>query len=331
MTRALICDPLLPVKAETGRSEEIRACIGCNQACIGHFHAGYPISCIQHPETGREQRYGALAPASRPRSVMVVGGGPGGLKAAAVAARRGHAVTLYEADSRVGGQVLLAERLPGRSEFGGAVPNLVGEAERAGVRIVTGVRVDRGLVETELPEVVVVATGARPRRPDLELVGEPAVLDAWQVIGDEAVPPGRVVVADWRCDWIGMGVAELLARRGHRVTLAVDGYMPGQRVQQYVRDVMLAAAHRAGVDVIPTVRVFGADESSVFLQHTLTGEPVIVGDVAALVLAQGHEPVDDLLHGLAGYDGEVRAIGDCLAPRTVEEAVLEGLVVAAEI
>jgi NADPH-dependent 2,4-dienoyl-CoA reductase/sulfur reductase-like enzyme len=331
MTRALICDPLLAAKARTGRSEEIRACIGCNQACIGHFHAGYPISCIQYPESGREQRYGTLVPSERPRDVMVVGGGPAGLKAASVAARRGHRVTLYEAGPRVGGQVLLAERLPGRAEFGGAVPNLVGEAERAGVRIVTGTRVDRALVEAEGPEAVIVATGARPRRPALELRDDPVVLDAWQVIMGEAAPPGHAVVADWRCDWTGMGVALLLAERGHRVTLAVDGYMPGQRVQQYVRDVMQAAMHRAGVAVVPTVRVYGADADAVYLQHTLSGEPVVVEGVAALVLAQGHEPEDGLLRELEGYRGDVRAIGDCLAPRTVEEAVLEGLVVATEL
>lgn len=331
MTRALICDPLLPAKAATGRAEEIRACIGCNQACIGHFHAGYPISCIQYPESGRELRYGRRRPAPRAREVIVVGGGPGGLKAAAVAAERGHRVTLYEAARRVGGQVLLAQRLPGRAEFGGAATNLAGEAERAGVRIRTGVRVDAALVRREQPEVVIVATGARPRRPPLELVGDPPVLDAWQVLGGAEVPLGRVVVADWRCDWIGLGLAELLSRGGRRVTLGVDGYMAGQRLQQYVRDVMLAAASRAGVDILPTVRLFGYDGRAVYFQHVLTGEAVIVDDVAALVIAQGHEPVTDLLDALEGYPGEVHAIGDCLAPRTVEEAVLEGLRVASEL
>lgn len=334
MTRALISDPLLPMKAAEGRTDEIRACVGCNQACIGHFHAGYPISCIQYPESGRELRYGRLTRASRARDVMVVGGGPGGLKAATVAAERGHRVTLYESARRVGGQVLLAERLPGRAEFGGVVTNLAGEAERAGVRMVTGTTVDLEVVRRERPEVVIVATGAGPRRPLLELSGDAIVLDAWQVLRGAEIPDGRLVVADWRCDWIGLGIAELLAGRGRKVTLGVDGYMPGQRIQQYVRDAMTGAVTKAGVQIVPLVRLFGYDSSAVFFQHVLTGEPVIIEDVAGLVLAQGHDPVDSLLveletHGT--FDGEVHGIGDCLAPRTVEEAVLEGLKVAAEL
>ncbi len=334
MTRALICDPLLPMKADDGRVDEIRACIGCNQACIGHFHAGYPISCIQYPESGRELEFGERGRASQPRDVIVVGGGPGGLKAATVAAERGHRVTLYEAARRVGGQALLAERLPGRAEFGGVVTNLAGEAERAGVRVVIGTTVDIALIQQAGPDVVVVATGASPRRPPMELTGSPVVLDAWEVLRGAKVPEGRVVVADWRCDWIGLGLAELLAERGRKVTLGVDGYMPGQRIQQYVRDAMIAGVTRAGVTVTPLVRLFGYDGSAVFFQHVLTGEAVVVEDVAALVLAQGHDPEDGLLTALSEpgvFDGEVHGIGDCLAPRTVEEAVLEGLRVATAI
>ncbi len=339
MTRALISDPQLPRKAAEGRLDEIRACVACNQACIGHFHAGYPISCIQFPETGREREYGVrtvVSPEAR-RRVVVVGGGPAGLKAAAVAAERGHEVTLHEAGRRVGGQVLLAQLLPGRAEFGGVADNLRGEAERAGVRIVTGSIVDRALVERDAPDVVIVATGGRPYRPPLELVGDPPVFDAWEVIRGAAVPDGRVVVVDWRCDWIGPGVAQILAAGGRRVTLAVNGYTPGFRIQQYVRDATIAALVRAHVEILPLMRPFGYDGQAVVLQHTLTEEAVIVEDVAALVLATGQVPDSALLDELTdaagrgellGTDGrpmEVHGIGDCLAPRTVEEAVLEGL------
>jgi NADH:flavin oxidoreductases, Old Yellow Enzyme family len=331
MTRALICDPLMPAKALAGELDEIRACIGCNQACIGHFHAGYPISCIQHPETGRERTYGTRSPTRRVKEVVVVGGGPGGLKAAAVAAERGHRVTLVEAGSRLGGQVLLAQEIPGRAEFGGAITNLQREAERAGVKMLMRTRADRSLIGELGPDAVVLATGALPRVPELELIDSPTVLTAWEVLQGADVPSGRVVVADWRCDWIGLGVAIALAQRGRRVILAVSGYHAGQRIQQYVRDAMIANAVRLGVEIIPLVRPYGADGDTVYLQHVLTDDPVIIQDASALVLSQGHLPVDDLATALADSSFEVHLVGDCLAPRTVEEAVLEGLVVASSL
>ena len=331
MTRALICDPELPRLASAGLDEDIRACIACNQACIGHFHLGYPISCIQHPETGREILFGTRIRTGRPRRVVVAGAGPGGLKAAAVAAERGHYVTLYEAASRVGGQVLLAQLLPGREEFGGAATNLEREATRAGVEIVKNRAVTVELLRDVHPDVVVVATGARPYRPVIEVLGEPQVLDSWQVLRGEKVADGHVVVVDWRGDWIGIGVARLLAARGHRVTLCVNGYGAGEALQQYVRDAMLAALQRERVTVLAMVRLFGVDDDTVYLQHVLTEEAITLEPVSALVLACGHESSSDLLNELAGFDGDVTGVGDCLAPRSVEEAVLEGLKVASAI
>jgi 2,4-dienoyl-CoA reductase-like NADH-dependent reductase (Old Yellow Enzyme family) len=104
MTRAMICDPQMPSKAREGRTDDIRACIACNQACIGHAQLGLSISCIQFPESGRELQFGTRRKTSGAKKVLVIGGGPGGMKAAAVAAEIGHSVTLWEKSKQLGGR-----------------------------------------------------------------------------------------------------------------------------------------------------------------------------------------------------------------------------------
>ncbi|WP_438866607.1 FAD-dependent oxidoreductase [Pseudomonas sp. L1(2025)] len=324
MTRALICDPLMPAKTLEGRADDVRACIACNQACIGHFHKGLPISCIQHPETGRELHFGKLQPTLKRRRIMVVGGGPAGMKAAAVAAQRGHDVTLFEAGAQLGGQVLLAQLLPRRSEFGGASTNLQREMTLAGVRVVRNTRVDRALVEQQQPDHVIIATGAEPYWPAFEQGGELQVVDAWQVLRNQVTLGRSVVVVDWRCDWIGPGIAERLVRAGHHVQLAVNGTHCGENLPLYVRDQLAGELHRLGIPIIPYARLYGCDDSTVYLQHSASGEPMLLENIDSLVLCQGHQSVDTLGAELAGLVPFER-IGDCLAPRTAEEAIYEGL------
>jgi 2,4-dienoyl-CoA reductase-like NADH-dependent reductase (Old Yellow Enzyme family)/thioredoxin reductase len=325
MTRAMISDPEMPAKAKIGRLDEIRACIGCNQACIGHFHQGYAISCIQNPVTGRELDLGAPSPAPKRRRVLVAGGGPAGMKAAVIAAQRGHEVVLCEAAARLGGQALLAQRLPERAEFGGLITNLEGELARAGVEIRLRTRVDAALVTAIAPDAIIVATGGTPWDPEIEGRDDGHVVDAWSVLTAEANPGTRVLVADWRCDWIGMGVAELLARNGHQVRLAVNGTMAGQYVQMYHRDHWAGKLHRLGVEVIPYARLFGVDRDSAYLAHIVTGEAIVCGEVDTVVLAAGQAPVTTLEDELAPLGIEMHLAGDCLAPRSAEEAVYEGL------
>ena len=323
MTRAQICDPELAAKAREGRTASIRVCIACNQACIGHGAKGAPISCIQYPESGRERSFLPRPRAARRLRVLVAGGGPAGLKAAAVAAECGHSVTLYDSAEEPGGQALIAARFPGRAEFRRLAENLAGEARRAGAEVLPGAPLTPALVRERAPDAVVLATGARDRPVPAGLDGD--VATAWQVALDEAGPGRRVVVADRRLDWSALGAAEKLARAGHEVRLAVIGDVPGQNVPAGVRSHALGELHSLGVRVLPHLALRGFRDGVARFRHTLSAREVDLCGVDTLVLAEG--PVSDtsLEEGLADYPGIVRIAGDCLSPRTAEEAVLEGL------
>ena len=331
MTRALIADPEMPNKAAAGRLDDIRACIACNQACIGHLHAGTAISCIQYPESGREQRYGRLDPAARRRRVLVAGGGPAGMKAAAIAAARGHEVTLYEAEPHLGGQVRVAQLIPGRAEFGGLITNLERELDLAGVVVRKGAPVTRAVVEAARPDAVVIATGARAHPHDAARCEGAQVTDAWRVLRDQVNVGSRVVVSDWRGDWIGMGVAEKLARAGCQVRLAVNGPLAGHMLQLYLRDHWNGVLNGLGIAVTPFLRFYGADSDSAYFEHGVSGTPVVLDEVDTVVIAHGQASETALEAELAGIEVEVHMIGDCLSPRTAEEAVYEGLVLGARL
>jgi NADPH-dependent 2,4-dienoyl-CoA reductase/sulfur reductase-like enzyme len=326
MTRAMICDPEMPSKAQAGLTDDIRACIGCNQACIGHFQLGLPISCIQYPETGRELAYSVKPNAARRRKILVAGGGPAGLKAAAVAAERGHDVWLYEKQPRLGGQALIAQLLPGRAEFGGIVTNLTREVERAGVKLVKGRAVTAEVAAAERPDAVIVATGSRLMMPPMEGAADGAnIVHAADVLAGKVKTGNRVVIYDWLADWIGSGVAEKLGQEGVHVRLAVNGVCPAVNIQNYIRDVYIAKLYRLGVTVLPMMRLFGIEGRTAYFLHTAAQEPVVLEDVDTLVLACPNTPEDSLARELEPLVEEIHLIGDSLAPRTAEEAVFEGL------
>ena len=326
MTRALIADPQMAEKAAEGRFDEIRACIACNQSCIGRAHRGFGISCIQNPVSGRELEFADAPAAARAKDVIVVGGGPAGMKAALSAAERGHRVRLYEAGGQLGGQVLLAQRLPAREEFGGLIGNLQGELARAGVEIIRGRRLDAPALRELSPDAAIIATGARPYRPQFEGSELAQVVDAWALLDGGAQIGRRVLVADWRADWIGLGLAERLAREGHAVQLCSNAALAGESLPLYVRNHYVARLLRLGVSIHCHARLFGWDGETVYCQHTLSREPMLFEGIDTLLLALGHVSENDMLDELAGAPFEVVAVGDCLAPRSAEEAIYEGFI-----
>lgn len=330
MTRAMICDPDIGRKLLEGRAEDVRACIGCVQACIGHYQKHAPVSCIQFPESGRELRYRSYNPPGRVRSVIVVGGGPAGMKAAAIAARRGHRVRLIEADAQLGGQVRLAQLLPTREEFGGLISNLEREMSLAGVEVIRNVRVDRALIAREHPDVLILATGGPPQAADPASTEGAHILTAEDVILG-ARPGARVVIADSRGEWTGVGLAERLAADGHHVRLAFSGPMVAEFLPMYVRDRAAGRLYRAGVEMVPYARFFGADAGTAYFQHVSALQPLVLEDVDTVVTAFGRRSDRSLERAIDDLALDVRIIGDSLTPRTAEEAVLDGLEVGVDV
>jgi 2,4-dienoyl-CoA reductase-like NADH-dependent reductase (Old Yellow Enzyme family)/thioredoxin reductase len=327
MTRALITDPELPLKARDGRLEDLLRCIGCN-ACIAHYHAGTAIACTQNPRTGRERVLPPPVAASRPARVAVVGAGPAGLAAAAEAAGAGHAVVLLERGERIGGQLGLAGAAPGHAETAAVLrQNYKRLLARSGVEISLGVEADEAAVLALDPDAVVVATGARPYRPDLPLEGV-EVTQAWDVLAGPRPRGRRAVVADWGGDAAGLDAAELLEAAGNDVVLAVGSASFGEAVHQYQRNLYAQRLYRAGVRIEHHLDLVGASGGRVVFQNLFAPELETSFEADVLVLALGRVPERGLAERLRERGLTVEEAGDCLSPRTAEEATLEGTLAA---
>ncbi|HZO50309.1 MAG TPA: FAD-dependent oxidoreductase [Gaiellaceae bacterium] len=323
MTRALIADPELPAKARTGREAEIVRCIGCN-VCIAHYHAGTPIACAVSPRSGRELELPRAAAAARRLRVAVVGAGPAGLAAAAEAGALGHEVVVLERAERPGGQMALALAAPGGS---GIARGLLDRFRAVDVRL--GVQATAAVVAGLDPDAVVLCSGARPYEPPLALdsAGVDAV-QAWDVLAGARIAGRRVVVADWGGDPSGLDAAELLATRGHDVTLAIASAAAGEGVHQYRRNLYLQRLYRAGATILHHVELRRAGPGEVVLGNVFAPELETALPADVLVLALGRVPADGLRAELDALRLPVEEAGDCLGPRSLEEAILEGTLAA---
>jgi 2,4-dienoyl-CoA reductase (NADPH2) len=319
VVRGHISDP------DFATSRRPRVCLGCNQECVGRVGMNLALGCVQNPRAGRE-----AAPTARPtrslrrgRRVLVVGGGPAGLRAAATAAARGHRVTLCEATETLGGQLVLAAGAPGRAELGLAVANLRAECTEAGVRIRTGVTVDPALLTEFAPDAVVLATGSRAAPPPWCATA----LDVRDALAGRVEPRGEILVYDELGDHQGSSVALLLAERGAKVTLLTPAMVAAQGLgltldRERFRRRAAAVGLRTETDRVVLGAAVAEDELIVTVLHHPTGASQR-RRYRAVVCAVPAEPVDELWPPLRDSGLPTHRIGDCLAPRHLAAAITD--------
>ncbi|MEC7765133.1 MAG: FAD-dependent oxidoreductase [Pseudomonadota bacterium] len=334
LVRPLIADPYLPRKTQAGQLSQVRRCISCNVGCRGGPHRGLPIACLVNPAVGyeRERGEGRLAPAETPKRVLVIGGGPAGLKASETAALRGHSLTLWEASGELGGTTKIAARAAGyRGEFAEAANFMAAECRRLGVDIALNRTATLDGVRAFAPDVVICATGARPGRPDIPRAGTASDIDVADLIAQGYPKDANVLVADCgEGDWRALTTAEGLLEAGNRVTFVSP------------------APAGSGIDItsrLPILRRLGAGDVTFYEHHGLesigehvvqmrdlrSGKVIDLSGIDMVATSWFGRANDDLYHTLREAGLAVELIGDACAPRRAIDAVWDGFRIGAAV
>lgn len=343
MARPLLADPFFVAKAAAGKGDEINTCIACNQACLDHTFQAKRASCLVNPRACHETELRYL-PTQHKKKIAVVGAGPAGLAAATVAAERGHDVTLFDADDKIGGQFNIAKQIPGKEDFNETLRYFGKMLEKHRVTVKLSRRV--GVNDLASFDEVIVATGIQPRKPGIPGVDHPKVLSYLDVIRDKK-PVGKAVAvigaggigfdvseylthshsedekAQWYREW---GVDTALA---HRSALVPADVAPSPR-QIYLLQrkessvgknlgktsgwVHRAQLHKKGVEMIPGVSYDRIDDQG--LHITVKGKPRLLA-VDNVIICAGQEPD--------------RALADALISKGIKTHVIGGADVAAEL
>jgi 2,4-dienoyl-CoA reductase (NADPH2) len=324
MARAFITDPDWAAKAARGAADRIRPCIGLNQDCRSfspHLH------CAINPTAGRERlpAFGASQPTPSPRRIAVVGGGPGGLEVARVAALRGHRVTLFEGTQSLGGQFLYASALPHRLGLRRFIDHQQGELRHLRVNVELGTRIDDPGELRDKFEVAVLATGA-VANPLPEELAHPRVMSWFDILNTGAPDPGdnqrALMVDDGSAFWWTYGVAEALAQAGWQVTLVTPSTAVAAAIPHESVGPLLARLGRSGTRYRVLTTLYEVAGDGAHLVDVASGEEEIV-DCGLVVVQTGRSPVTALTGKFRETDMEYHTIGDCITPRRMSHAVFE--------
>jgi mycofactocin system FadH/OYE family oxidoreductase 2 len=343
MTRAQIADPEFANKTAEGREDEIYHCIRCNQGCVSRLFAGASMTCQLNPATGREEIFGpeTLKIALNPGHWVVVGGGPGGMKAAEGLARRGHRVTLLEKESQLGGQVNQIVQMPRRESWEWITKDLKTQLNKLGVEIITGHTATVASVKELNPDGVIVATGSVPDRsgysdinpmqdaiPGVDL---PHVITVDEVLGQPEKIGKNVVILDENANRYSAGIAERLLDQGHTVHVVTRWNALFHKMATTLdQPISYANLFKAGMKYTLNSWIKSIDKTGVEVFNLYTGETERVDGVDAVVLSVRHLPLESLYFELKAELPVVERVGDCVTPRLTDHAIFEGFLAGRE-
>ncbi len=332
VVRGQIADPEFGNKAREGRIEDIRLCIGCNQGC---WESEAEATCLQNTVANKESTiYAVINPASLKKKVSVIGAGPGGMEAARVAALKGHRVTLYERQGKLGGQINTLCRAPGRAEFSQVIRYLEKQLEKLKVDVKLHFEVTPGTIIDEYPDAVIVATGSIPFILPVPGSGQENVVDPSRILEGKVEVGNRVLIYETTGMQEGPTVADYLAEGGRSVEILT--HFPTICAHWGVKSlgngthipVIWERLKKKKVTVTPYTAIKGISGTEVMVTDVISGEERVIKGVDTVVMATGYRSENRLYKAIKNRLKEVYAIGDCKLPRRSLDAIHEGYLTA---
>ncbi|KGP75348.1 hypothetical protein JT05_10950 [Desulfosporosinus sp. Tol-M] len=318
--RPLITDPDWVNKVSAGKNRDIRPCVSCCQGCLGYLTRDLPITCIMNPVTGREGDHSMQpVPAERAKKVLVIGGGPGGLETAIIAARRGHKVTIWEKAQQLGGTVLLAELPPRKAELKKITNYFRHTVSQLKIDVELGKEANKELIKEFNPDAVVLAIGGKGILPPIKGITQNNVFLANDILKNNITLSGKVVIIGG--GQVGVELAELLGEKGVSVTVVEALPSVAEGVFFGIKVPLMFKLEDYKVRLLTNTLAKEIKANGLLIERNGTEEFI---EASSIVIAVGQTAQNSLEDELKEFVPELHAVGDCLKPGNIMDAVHEG-------